>query len=51
MVPDLHFDVLEHYLGIDTLVIRYRNQQGGLVSEVLTFDGSQVVQGHGTYQG
>jgi hypothetical protein len=51
LIPDLHFEVLEHYLGIDTLVIRYRNQAGGLVSEVLTFDGPLVVQGHGTYQG
>ena len=29
----------------------YRNQNGGLVSEVLKFDGPLVVEGHGTYLG
>jgi hypothetical protein len=37
------------YIGVDTLVINYRNQSGGLVCEVLVFDGSLVVRGHGTY--
>jgi hypothetical protein len=32
-------------------VINYRTQTGGLVSEVLTFDGPLVVEGHGTYLG
>jgi hypothetical protein len=32
-------------------VINYRNQNGGLVSEVLKFDGPFVVEGHGTYLG
>jgi len=49
LVPDLHFEVLGTYVGIDTLVIQYRNQRGGLVCEVLTFDGGLVVEGHGTY--
>lgn len=48
-VPDLHFEVLGIYVGIDTLVIHYRNQRGGLVCEVLTFAGGLVVEGHGTY--
>jgi hypothetical protein len=26
-----------------------RDQRGGLVCEVLTFDGGLVVEGHGTY--
>jgi hypothetical protein len=48
-IPDLHFEVLGLYVGVNTLVINYRNQQGGLVSEVLVFDGDEVTQGHGTY--
>lgn len=48
-VPDLHFEVLGVYVGISTVVINYRNQKGGLVNEVLTFDGPLVTQGHGTY--
>ena len=30
-------------------LINYRNQKGVLVSEVLTFRGSTVTQGHGCY--
>ena len=49
LIPDLHFELLGIYLGIDTLVINYRNQNGGRVNEVLRFDGALVVEGHGTY--
>ena len=31
------------------MVINYRNQKGGLVCEVLLFDGDLVREGHGTY--
>jgi hypothetical protein len=48
-IPDLHFEVVATYVGVNTLVINYRNQRGGLVSEVLIFDGALVVEGHGTY--
>lgn len=48
LIPDLHFEVAL-YVGISTLVINYRNQAGGVVSEVLTFEGSLVKEGHGTY--
>jgi ketosteroid isomerase-like protein len=48
-IPDLRFEVVGAYVGVRTLVIHYRNQKGGLVNEVLTFDGSLVVAGHGTY--
>ena len=48
-IPDLHFALVDVYVGVDTVVINYRNQRGGLVNEVLTFDGPLVVQGHGTY--
>jgi hypothetical protein len=49
LIPDLHFEVLALYVGISTVVINYRNQSGGVVSEVLTFEGSLVREGHGTY--
>ncbi len=48
-IPDLHFEVIDHYVGVDTVVINYRNQRGGRVCEVLTFDGDLVALGHGTY--
>ena len=50
-VPTLHFELLGVYAGVDTLVLNYRNQAGGRVSEVLSFDGALVRQGHGTYLG
>ncbi|MEP7026848.1 MAG: nuclear transport factor 2 family protein [Actinomycetota bacterium] len=50
-IPDLKFEVLGVYAGLSTLVINYRNQRGGLVSEVLVFDGDLVTSGHGTYLG
>ena len=49
LIPDLHFEILALYTGVSTLVINYRNQAGGMVSEVLTFEGSLVKEGHGTY--
>ena len=48
-IPNLRFAVEGVYQGVDTIVIAYLNQDGGLVSEVLTFDGELVVEGHGTY--
>jgi hypothetical protein len=48
-VPDLHFDVIDVYRGVSVLVINYRNQKGGLVNEVLEFEGDLVRRGHGTY--
>ena len=42
---DLHFDIEGLYLGVRTLVIH----SGGLVNEVLTFDGPLVAEGHATY--
>jgi hypothetical protein len=50
-IPDLRFDLVGTYVGVDTIVINYRNQNGGLVNEVLRFDGPLVVEGHGTYLG
>jgi ketosteroid isomerase-like protein len=48
-VPDLHFDVLAVYAGVDSVVINYRHQNGGLVCEVLTLEDGLVVAGRGTY--
>ncbi len=48
--PDLHFTLIAMYVGVDTLVINYRNHGGQRVNEVLTFDGSLVIEGHGTYE-
>lgn len=48
-IPDLRFEVVAAYVGVNTIVINYRNQNGGLVNEVLTFAGGLVVSGHGTY--
>ncbi len=50
-IPDLRFEVLGSYVGVDCLVINYRNQKGGLVNEVLIFDGPLVIDGYGTYLG
>jgi hypothetical protein len=49
LIPDLRFEVLGVYAGVSTVVINYRNQVGGVVSEVLSFDGPLVKEGHGTY--
>ena len=51
LIPDLHFEVVGVYSGVDTIVINYRNQVGNLVCEVLHFDGDLVREGHGTYLG
>jgi ketosteroid isomerase-like protein len=51
MVPDLRFAVEGVYVGLDAVVINYRNQSGNRVCEYLTFaDDGLVVSGHATYQ-
>ncbi|MER5437960.1 nuclear transport factor 2 family protein [Streptomyces sp. NPDC002790] len=50
-IPDLRFEVMGSYVGVNSLVINYRNQKGGLVNEVLIFDGTLVAEGYGTYLG
>lgn len=49
LIPDLRFEIVGVYVGLEVLVINYRNQKGGLVDEVLIFDGPLVVSGHGLY--
>ena len=46
--PDLRFELLDVYAGIDTVVLHYRNQVGGLVNEVLTFRDGLIAVGHAT---
>jgi ketosteroid isomerase-like protein len=46
---DLHFELLGVYAGVDTLALHYRNQRGGLVVEVLTFEKGLVAVGHATH--
>ncbi len=48
-IANLRFAIEGIYEGIDTIVIAYRNQDGGLVSEVLRFSDGLVIEGHGTY--
>lgn len=49
-IPELHFDVIDVYVGISTIVINYRNHTGGLVNEVLTINcQGLVIAGAGTY--
>ena len=47
--PGLCFELLGVYAGTDTIVIRFRTEQGVDRCEVLTFDGGLVRSGHGTY--
>jgi hypothetical protein len=50
--PELHFEVVGVYQGVNVLVINYRNQRGALADEVLVFDDAGLVrEGHGTYLG
>jgi ketosteroid isomerase-like protein len=47
--PELHFELVAVYAGVDTLVIHHRTQLTGLVSEVLTFRDGLVSVGHATH--
>ncbi|MGI8881933.1 MAG: hypothetical protein ACR2KJ_15785 [Jatrophihabitans sp.] len=44
-----HFELVEVYAGVDTIVITHRDPTGRVVAEVLTFESDLVVNGHGTY--
>jgi ketosteroid isomerase-like protein len=46
---DLAFTLVGVYVGIDTIVLHYRNQLGGLINEVMTFRDGLVVVGHATH--
>ncbi len=47
--PGLHFDLLDAYVGINTVVINFRHQTGVHANEVLIFDGPLIVEGHSTH--
>ena len=47
--PGLNFEILGAYWGVDTLVIRFRTQDGADRCEILMFRGGLVQAGHGTY--
>jgi hypothetical protein len=47
--PALHFDIEGLYVGINTIVIHYRNHSRRMVNEVLSFEGPLVIEGHATY--
>lgn len=47
--PNFRVELIDVYLGIDTVVINYGNQVGDVVNEVLRFDGALVVEGHATH--
>jgi ketosteroid isomerase-like protein len=47
--PDLRFELLGVFGGVDTVVISYRNEAGLDRCEVLTFSGGLVAAGHATY--
>lgn len=46
---ELRFELLGVYVGVDTLVLHYRNQTGALICEVLTFRDGMVAVGHATH--
>ena len=47
--PDLRFEVVGVYTGVDTVVINFRQQTGQLSAEVLIFHDGVVVSGMGTH--
>jgi ketosteroid isomerase-like protein len=48
--PDLNFDLIDVFEGVDTIALHYRNQAGAAVAEVLTFRDGLVVSGHATHR-
>lgn len=48
--PDLRFELLAVYAGVETVTLRYRDQTGREVCEVLTSRDGLVVSGHATHR-
>jgi hypothetical protein len=42
-VSDLHFAIVDYYVGVDVLVINYPNQRGGLAQQL---DSGRRGEGH-----
>ncbi|WP_155357334.1 nuclear transport factor 2 family protein [Acrocarpospora macrocephala] len=47
--PQLHFEILGVYTGIDTIVIHFQHQTGQLSAEVLTFHNNKIITGTATH--
>ncbi|GII81890.1 hypothetical protein Sru01_68720 [Sphaerisporangium rufum] len=47
--PELRFEILGVYAGVDAVVINYRHQTGWEVCEVLAVEDGLVVSGWGAY--
>jgi len=41
--PDLHFELVDVHVGAGCLAVRYRNQAGGLATELEVFDEREMV--------
>src|SRR4051812_5407158 len=48
-IPDLHFELLTVFNGVDLVAIHYRNQRGRLCVEVGRLDGDKFAEGWGAY--
>ncbi len=49
-VPDLHFELIDLFLSPDSVVVFYRNERGGKVSEYLRLDADgKITQASGNY--
>ena len=49
LVPDLRFEVVAVFAGVDSVVIQHRTQRGRLVCEVLRLRDGLVVEGHAAH--
>ncbi len=47
---DLHFILVDVYVGVDTIMINYRDQREVLINKVLTFRDGMVAVGHATHR-
>ena len=48
--PDLRFELVDVYEGVDTIVLHYRNQAGAALNEVLSFRDGLVTVGQATHR-
>lgn len=46
--PDLRFEHLDTYVGVDTVAVTYRDQAGRTVTEIFRFSGALIIEGHAT---
>lgn len=47
--PDLRFELMDVFAGVETIVLHYRNEVGARVAEVLTFRDGVITTGHATH--